>query len=91
MHWYTLSQTVCSQCTGTHSYSYPNHSTIIKDDVSSEFKVDTGTSGQAKGMRRVCPGILVHYDRSVRKTSRLAGGQAREEDVASVYGYTGTI
>jgi len=51
-------------------------------------------------MRRVCPGTLVRHEQTVRggtrgytmsKQSGTSGQTAREEDAASVYGYTGTL
>jgi len=39
----------------------------------------------------VCTGTLVHYTQTVRSSRQGTSGQAREEDAASVRGYTGTL
>jgi len=48
-----------------------------------------GVAWPGRRMRRVCTGTgtPVHYEQTVREWR----GQAREEDAASVYGYTGTL
>ena len=43
-------------------------------------------AGQGRRLRQLCGGTLVHYEQTGRTP-----GEVKEEDAASVYGYTGTL